>query len=117
MAKTVKLKAYQRGHRAEWLAAVMLMLKGYRIEARRYKTPVGEIDLIMRRGNLICFIEVKARATREDGLYAVHPAQQQRIRRAAEWWQAQGQKSALLDYRFDLMVVSTWRCTHITHAF
>ena len=46
-------KAYRRGHRSEWLAALALMLKGYRIVARRYRTKLGEIDLIARRGDLV----------------------------------------------------------------
>ncbi|TIO58114.1 MAG: YraN family protein, partial [Mesorhizobium sp.] len=53
-------KAYRRGHRGEWLAALALMLKGYRILARRHRTKLGEIDLIARRGDLVLFVEVKA---------------------------------------------------------
>jgi putative endonuclease len=56
-------KAYRRGHRGEWLAALALMLKGYRILARRHRTKLGEIDLIARRGDLVLFVEVKARRT------------------------------------------------------
>ena len=47
-------KAYRRGHRGEWLAAAALMLKGYRILARRHRTRFGEIDLIARRGDWCC---------------------------------------------------------------
>ncbi|RUU12811.1 hypothetical protein EOD08_31035, partial [Mesorhizobium sp. M6A.T.Ca.TU.002.02.2.1] len=46
-------QAYRRGHRSEWLAAAALMVKGYRILARRHRTRFGEIDLIARRGDLV----------------------------------------------------------------
>ena len=49
------------GHWAEAVCALSLMLRGYRILARRYRTPMGEIDIVARRGALVAFIEVKAR--------------------------------------------------------
>ena len=49
------------------------MLKGYRILARRYRTPHGEIDIVARRQQLIAFVEVKARASLDDAAYAVTP--------------------------------------------
>jgi putative endonuclease len=55
--------AERGGRRAESLAAWWLRLKGWRILARRVRTPVGEIDLVARRGRTIAFVEVKARAT------------------------------------------------------
>ena len=61
--RQARLKAYRRGHRGEWLAAAALLLKGYRIVARRYRTRLGEVDLIARRGRLVLFVEVKVRAT------------------------------------------------------
>ena len=51
-----------RGLRAETLALIVLMLKGYRPLARRYAAAGGEIDLIVARGDTIAFVEVKARA-------------------------------------------------------
>src|SRR6185503_19668122 len=76
--------AYLRGHAGERLAALRLMLAGYRILARRYRTKLGEIDLIARRGNVVAFIEVKRRAELVTGLEAVTPQARARIRRAAE---------------------------------
>lgn len=58
---TRKLKALKRGHIAEYRAALCLMLKGYRIVAMRYRTRLGEIDIIARRGDLVACVEVKAR--------------------------------------------------------
>jgi putative endonuclease len=62
------------------------MAKGYRILARRFRTPYGEIDLIAVRGRRLAFVEVKRRATRLEGEAAVTPRQAGRIARAAEFW-------------------------------
>jgi putative endonuclease len=61
--KQKRRAAYGLGHRGERLAAWALRLKGFRILARRYRTPSGEIDLIARRGDLVAIVEVKARPT------------------------------------------------------
>jgi putative endonuclease len=73
-------RAERGGRRAEWLAGLWLQLKGWRIVARRVRTPVGEIDLIARRGRTVAFVEVKARATAEE---ADHALDQFRLRRVA----------------------------------
>ena len=54
--------SYRHGHVAEAAAMLLLLAKGFRPVARRYKTPLGEIDLIVKRGRTIAFVEVKARA-------------------------------------------------------
>lgn len=72
-----------RGRRAEAIAAVFLQLKGYRILARRVRTKVGEIDLVARKGDTLVFVEVKARATLDSGLFALHPAARRRIEAAS----------------------------------
>ena len=77
---------YRRGRLSEWVAAAALMAKGYRILARRARTPYGEIDLIMVRGRRVAFIEVKRRATRLEAEAALSPRQAGRIGRAAEFW-------------------------------
>ena len=59
-------RAERGGRRAEALAALWLRLKGWTILARRVRTPVGEVDLIARRGRTIAFVEVKARASAAD---------------------------------------------------
>ena len=71
---------------SEWLAAAMLLGKGYRVLGRRVRTPFGEIDLIALRGRRLAFVEVKRRATRLEGEAAVSPRQAGRIARAAEFW-------------------------------
>lgn len=98
-------QAERRGRRAEGLASLMLMLKGYHILARRTRTPSGEIDLIARRKNLIAFVEVKARATEILAIEAVTSKAQGRIVRAAELWMARRADLAGCDWRFDIVAV------------
>jgi putative endonuclease len=67
------------GADAETLALWWLRLKGYRLLARRYRAPGGEIDLIVKRGRAIVAVEVKARATLGAARTAITPRQVQRI--------------------------------------
>ena len=98
-------KAYALGRKGEFLAAFYLRLKGYRILAQRYKTPVGEVDLIARKQNTIAFIEVKARDKYQDGVEAITYKQQMRCTRAAKYFIAAKPEYAELDLRFDAMIV------------
>lgn len=104
--------AEARGRQAERRAALWLRLKGYSILASRVKLPVGEIDLIARKGRLIAFVEVKARARQEDALGAVSVQSWQRIARAAEAWM--GQRPKLTDYgwRYDIIALAPGRLPH-----
>jgi len=106
-----------RGRRAEWVAAWFLRLKGYRVLARRYRAPVGEIDLIVRRGKLIAFVEVKARATLVEAVESVTPAGRRRVGRAAAAWLA-SHPAAGFDLRFDVVALSRRRLPrHLPGAF
>jgi putative endonuclease len=100
--------AHKRGHYGELLAALRLGLVGYRILARRYRTRVGEIDLVVRRGDILAFVEVKRRANAADALEAVSPKSQARIRRAAELFLQRHPALAPLALRFDVMVITPW---------
>lgn len=73
----------EKGRRAEAIAALYLQIKGYHILARRVRTRVGEIDLVARKGDTLVFVEVKARATLDSGLFALHPAARRRIEAAS----------------------------------
>lgn len=101
--------AHASGLRAEALAALFLQLKGYRILARRMKTRAGEIDLVVRRGRSLVFVEVKARGDMEAAAEALQMRQRARLVRAAELFI--GARPALmnLDVRFDLVLVAPRR--------
>ena len=117
-AKANRRAAYRRGHASERLAALRLLLTGYRILARRYRTKVGEIDLIARRGDVVAFVEVKRRNSLAAGLEAVTPQAQARIRRAAELYIRRNPALAERVLRFDVMVVTPWAWPrHIVDAW
>ncbi len=102
---TERRARFAKGHRAEWLAAWALRLKGYRILAVRHRTRLGEIDLVARRGDTVAIVEVKARATLEAAMDAVTPAAQARIARAADLWLQKQRDHARLSLRFDIVAV------------
>ena len=103
--KRQRVRRFQRGHKAEWLASWALRLKGYRILALRHRTRLGEIDLVARRGDTVAIVEVKARATIEEAMNAVGPEAQRRIERAADLWLARQRDYARLSLRFDIVAV------------
>jgi len=102
-------QAWRFGLMAEGVASLMLRLKGYRILARRFRTPLGEIDLVARRGRTVAFLEVKARADFATAAEAVTIYQQRRIINAAQLFLAQHPGLGDLDCRFDLVAVMPWR--------
>lgn len=73
-----------QGRRGENIAAWYLRLKGWRILARRVKTPRGEIDLIARRGATVAFVEVKWRANAAELDHAIDDYRLRRVLAAAE---------------------------------
>lgn len=75
--------AERGGRRAETLAAFWLRLKGWTILARRVRTPVGEVDLIARRGHTVAFVEVKARSTETQAALALDEWRLRRVAAAA----------------------------------
>jgi putative endonuclease len=110
--------AYRRGHAGERLASLRLILAGYRILARRYRTKVGEIDLVARRGKVVAFIEVKRRDDLAAGLEAVTPRARVRIRRAAELFLRRNPVLADHSLRFDIIVITPWAWPrHIADAW
>lgn len=111
MAKTEsaspeRVAAFRTGISAESRAAAYLMAKGYRILAKRFRTPYGEIDLVARRRNLLVFVEVKARASLDEAAYAVTPRQQQRIINTAQAWLMAHPEHAEFDLRFDAVLIA-----------
>jgi putative endonuclease len=110
--------AFRTGLSAESRAAAWLIARGYRILARRFRSRVGEIDIVARRRNLVAFIEVKARASLDDAAYAVTPQQQQRIIAAAQAWLVQNPQFERHEMRFDAILVAPGHLPkHLTAAF
>jgi putative endonuclease len=110
--------AFRAGTAGESRAAALLMLKGFRILARRWKCPVGEIDLIARRRKLLIFVEVKVRGQLEEAEWAVTPRQRHRIAAAAEVWLSFHPDDRIQDIRFDAILVAPGRWPrHIPAAF
>lgn len=117
-ADPLRVAAYRRGLFSETLAAWLLRTRFYRILARRYRTPSGEIDLIVRRGRTIAFVEVKNRPTPTEALEAIGPSARGRITRAAELWLAAHPDAVGFDLRFDLVIVVPGRFPrHIPSVF
>jgi len=101
-------RAERGGRRAERLAAWWLRLKGWHILAVRARTPVGEVDLIARRGHVLAFIEVKARATEADAALALDEFRLRRVLRAAEALTPRFMREGDT-VRVDAMFVTPWR--------
>jgi putative endonuclease len=117
-AKNERQKRYRKGVRSERIAAFYLRLKGWRIVAERFKTPLGEIDLIARRGRVLAFIEVKARKDKDTAAEAIHPRNQQRVMRAAQIFLQQHPEYTHATIRFDACLVPWYGWPHyIPEAF
>ena len=107
-----------RGRDAESRAAAALAADGFAEIARRARTGVGEIDLVMERDGLLVFVEVKARATLNDAAFALGPRQQARLMAAAEAWMASNPGHGAAGVRFDVLVVDgTGQVRRIADAF
>jgi len=118
IGSAARVAAFRTGISAESRAAAYLMAKGYRILAKRFRTPYGEIDLVARRRGLIAFVEVKARASLDEAAYAVTPRQQQRIIAAAQAWMMAHPEHADFDQRFDAILIAPRRLPrHLLAAF
>jgi len=113
-----RVKAFRLGLSAESRAAMLLVAKAYRIVARRFKTPFGEIDIVARRRRALVFVEVKARDTIDEAVEAVTERGKRRIVGAAEFWLASHPADAKAEIRFDVIVVAPGKVPrHIANAF
>jgi len=110
--------AFRTGISAESRAAAFLIAKSFRIVARRWRSPVGEIDIVARRRSLLIFVEVKARERLDDAAWSVTDRQRLRIVAAAEAWLARYAHDHIRDIRFDAILVAPGRIPrHIPSAF
>ena len=105
-AQTRKKRAQKFGRWAEALVRAYLRLTGRRILAANFKTPVGEIDIVARRGGVVSFVEVKARADAATAAHAIGASQQNRIVRAAEYFLLQNPHLQTCTLSFDVALVS-----------
>ena len=101
-------RAERGGRRAERLAAFWLQLKGWRILARRARTPVGEVDLVARKGRMVAFVEVKARATAREAGFALDEWRLRRVAAAAEALAPRFVRAGD-DMRLDAIFIVPWR--------
>lgn len=113
-----RAQAERRGRRGEGWAALWLRLHGWRIVARRVRTPRGEIDLIARRGRTLAFVEVKWRGR---GAALDSAIDEYRLRRVAAAAEAVGHRYArsgdairidvllLAPGRWPRHIVNTWQ--------
>ena len=110
--------AWLRGRSAERRAAWYLRLKGYRVLEVDYRTPVGEIDLVARRGRVLALVEVKARPTLDQARHAITARQRERITRAAEVYLQRNPRLGKLNARFDVVLIAPGHWPrHITDAW
>ena len=109
---------YLRGHRAEWIALLFLVAKGYRPLARRYAASGGEIDLIVMRGDTIAFVEVKSRTRTETDFDPLFAVDRRRIFRAAKIYVSRHPALMQRTLRFDIILLApgTWP-RHLINAF
>ena len=113
-----RVAAFRLGLSAESRAAMFLIAKAYRIVARRWKTPFGEIDIVARRRRTLVFVEVKARASVEAAAEAVTERGKRRIIGAAESWLTRHPDDVASDIRFDVILVAPGKMPrHIANAF
>lgn len=106
------------GRRGEVLAALWLMMKGYRILGFRLKTPLAEIDLLAKRGPVLAVVEVKQRGDLRTALEAVGFDQRDRLRRAAATLVAKRPALSGASVRLDLLALAPGRLPmHIPDAW
>jgi putative endonuclease len=117
-ADSARQAAFRLGLSAEARAAAYLMAKGFKIAAKRWRSPAGEVDIVARRGKLLIFVEVKARERIDDAAYSVTERQKRRIAAAAGAWLAANPDDAVCDIRFDALLIAPRRWPqHIAAAF
>jgi len=116
--RPARVAAFRLGLSAESRAAMLLIAKGYRIVARRWKTPLGEIDIVARRRHSLVFVEVKARERADEAAEALTERGKSRIVAAAELWLAHNPDDARRNIRFDVILVTPGKMPrHIANAF
>jgi putative endonuclease len=110
-------RAERSGRIGESAAAWWLRLKGWRILARRVRTPAGEVDLVARRPGLVAFVEVKRRATGAELDFAIDQRRLARVAAAAEMLASRNMEAGD-DMRVDVILIAPGRMLrHIENAW
>ena len=112
-----RVNAYAKGVMGEDRACEYLMQKGMEPLARRFHSPFGEIDLVMRDGETLVFVEVKARerADEESALLAVNGRKQARLIQTARCYLGEHPTNGVV--RFDVVAITRDGIRHIVNAF
>jgi putative endonuclease len=122
MARLAQRAARRRAHifglRAEWIAVAWLVVRGYRILARRYSAAGGEIDIIARRGTTVAFVEVKARPVLDEAAIAIDETKRRRLSRAARAWLTRNPWAMSATLRGDAVFIAPGRLPrHLPAAY
>ncbi|MDR1551064.1 MAG: YraN family protein [Holosporaceae bacterium] len=98
----------RKGLFCERVAVFFLLIKGYRILARRYKTVCGEIDIIARKRDTVVFLEVKSRKNIEKCYNAITKRQLARIQRSSEIFMRRANNLSNCSRRYDVILIADW---------
>lgn len=102
---------------AEYVAMIYLIFKGYHIIKHRYKTPVGEIDILARKRDTLIAVEVKYRHHIHDALASISPHAQKRIINAAKWYISKQTRQNFSTIRMDAIVIGRFAIKHLDNAW
>ena len=103
---------------SEWVVSIYLQVLGYKILSKRFKTKLGEIDLVVQKKDVLVFVEVKNRKSLSDALGVVDRRTQQRIVNAAKLFVQKHPSEGRRGFRFDVIALYSGLCVrHIRNAF
>ncbi len=115
---SIRKKSEKFGRLGEEIAALFLRLKFYSIIAKRVKTPLGELDIVAKKGKYLIFVEVKTRKKQENLGEALEAVNKRRISRASALFLSQNKKYYDYNLRFDVIFLTPYRLPrHFVGAF
>ncbi len=105
-APSAQTTNYAKGVAAEQKAADYLRARGCDILQSRYKTKFGEVDIIAKHDDVVCFVEVKVRGTHADALESITARARKRIQNAALFFISENPELNDHAMRFDVITIS-----------